>query len=211
MDAEGDMSDDQRERPGIPEPNCFTRPAGVLRRLTHRLGHLRQRLRYLGRPVSFDRTCTIEPTSRMRILNGGSISLGRYCEIYDHALMITYGGEIAFGDFCSVNQFAVIYGHGGLRVGNGVRIAAHTVIIPANHIFDDAGVPICLQGETKRGIVIEDDVWIGAGCLILDGVTIQRGAVIGAGSVVSRSIPAYAVATGAPARVIRRRGEASPS
>ncbi len=190
----------------FPTPNCFTRSRGLVPGALHLFGHLRNRLRHLGRPVSFDASCSIAPTARLKIVHGGSISFGRYCEVYEHAMLITYGGDISFGDYCSVNQFAVIYGHGGLRVGDGVRIAAHTVIIPANHVFEDPAVPICLQGETRRGVVIEDDVWVGAGCRILDGVRIGRGAVIGAGSVVTGPVPAFAVMAGVPARVIGRRG-----
>ncbi|MCK7515996.1 MAG: acyltransferase [Desulfobacterales bacterium] len=72
-------------------------------------------------------------------------------------------------------------GDGGLTIGNNVRIAAHTVIIPANHVFDDVNIPIRKQGLSKKGIVIEDDVWIGSGVKILDGVVIGKGCVIGAG------------------------------
>ena len=62
------------------------------------------------------------------------------------------------------------------------------------------------QGEGKQGaIIIEDDVWIGAGSIILTGVTISKGSVIGAGSVVAKSIPEYSIAVGNPAKVIHRR------
>jgi acetyltransferase-like isoleucine patch superfamily enzyme len=121
-------------------------------------------------------------------------------------MLITYGGDIDIGVNCSVNPYCVLYGLGGLKIGDNVRIAAHTVIVPANHTFDDPSIPICRQPETKKGIIIEDDVWIGAGCRILDGVRIGRGSVIGAGSVVTKSIPEMSVAVGVPARVIRRRG-----
>ncbi|NUQ39504.1 MAG: hypothetical protein HUU23_17315 [Caldilineales bacterium] len=65
---------------------------------------------------------------------------------------------------------------------------------------------MCWQPITSKGdIVIEDDVWLGVGAIVLDGVTIGRGAVIGAGAVVTESIPAYAIAVGAPARVVGHR------
>ncbi|MBI5189859.1 MAG: acyltransferase [Nitrospirae bacterium] len=140
-------------------------------------------------------------------LEGSRIEIGEGTIILEYASLYTVGGFIKIGRGCSVNNFCVLYGHGGLTIGDGVSIAAHTVIVPANHRFDDTGLPIKLQGETKKGIVIGDDVWIGANVTVLDGVTIGDGSVVGAGSVVTRDIPPMSVAAGNPARVIRRRGE----
>lgn len=93
----------------------------------------------------------------------------------------------------------------GFEIGDNVRIAAQVVIIPMNHIYEDPDTPIWKQGIRAKGIKIEDDVWIGAGAKILDGVTIGKGSVIGAGAVVTDDIPPYSVAVGVPARVIKKR------
>lgn len=114
-------------------------------------------------------------------------------------------GSIRLGAFNSVNPYCVLYGHGGLSTGDYVRIAAHTVIIPANHIFDNPDVPIARQGLTKKGIRIGNDVWVASGCSILDGVEIGDGCVIAAGAVVNRSILPYSVVAGVPAKVIKMR------
>jgi acetyltransferase-like isoleucine patch superfamily enzyme len=137
---------------------------------------------------------------------GGTIRLGANTVIQPRAYLDTgAGGRISLGEHNSVNPYCVIYGHGGLTTGAYVRIAAQTVLIPANHIFDDTTVPISRQGLRKKGIVIGNDVWIGAGCQILDGVEIGNGAVIAAGSVVNRHVDAFTVVGGVPARVIKTR------
>ena len=135
----------------------------------------------------------------LRTNGGGSITIGAHCEIHDFAMILTYGGHITIGDHCSLNPYSIIYGHGGTRIGNGVRIAAHCVIIPANHRRDARGAGR-LAGMEARGITIGDDVWIASGCQILDGVSIGSHATIGAGSVVTRPIPEHVTAVGAPAR-----------
>jgi acetyltransferase-like isoleucine patch superfamily enzyme len=120
-------------------------------------------------------------------------------------MLLTYGGHIRIGDNCSVNPFTIVYGHGGVTVGDGVRIAAHSVIIPANHNKSTAGLPVHQSGFTARGINIGDNVWIGAGARILDGVDIGCDVVVGAGCVVTKSIPAGQTVAGVPARSIGQR------
>lgn len=137
--------------------------------------------------------------AKIRANNGGRIFVGKFCSIHDFAIIISHGGKINIGDNCSVNSFCVLYDHGGLTIGNSVRIAAATIIVPANHIFDDLSTPIFKQGVRKSGIIIEDDIWIGAGAIILDGVRIGRGSVIGAGSVVTKSFACNSVIAGNPA------------
>lgn len=120
-------------------------------------------------------------------------------------MLMTYGGDIEIGDDCSINPFTIVYGHGGVRIGKGVRIACHSVIIPANHPTPDDQTALHSAPLTARGIVIGDNVWIGAGARILDGVQIGANAVVGAGSVVTRPVPANSTVAGVPAAVIRQR------
>jgi acetyltransferase-like isoleucine patch superfamily enzyme len=83
-------------------------------------------------------------------------------------------------------------------------------VFSENHQYGEDDVPIRLQGETRAPVIIEDDCWIGAGATILGEVHVGRGAVIGAGSVVTRDVPPNAVVAGIPAVVLRYRGK-SPS
>lgn len=170
------------------------------------LDRLFQSVRRLWTNVEFGEGCRIDARARLDTSLGGKIVLGRRCEIHAGAILATYGGEIRLGDDCSVNPYAVLYGHGGLLIGSGVRIATHCIIIPANHIFTDPNEFIFRQGVEARGIVIEDDVWLGAGVIVLDGVRIARGCVIGAGAVVTKSTEPGGIYVGVPARKIGQRG-----
>jgi acetyltransferase-like isoleucine patch superfamily enzyme len=98
-----------------------------------------------------------------------------------------------------------IGGPGNIKIGKNCLIAANSGIIANNHIFTDIHQNIAEQGVTRKGIVIEDNCWLGYGVKILDGVTIGEGSVIGAGAVVTKNIPPYSVAVGVPARVIKSR------
>lgn len=137
--------------------------------------------------------------------SAGAISIGRGTAIQPFAFLHSDGGRIIIGQYCSINPYALLYGQGGLNIGNYVRIASHVVIVPSNHIYDNIELPIVKQGSTQLGINIEDDVWIGTGARILDGVTIGKGCVIGAGSVVTKSTEPYGVYVGIPARKIKSR------
>lgn len=127
--------------------------------------------------------------------------LGEQSWIGGHALV---RGDVEFGSHCTVNPYAMISGK--VRCGDGVRIASHASLVGFNHGYDDPDMPIHLQKHESFGITIEGDVWIGANAVVVDGVTIGRGAVIAAGAVVSKDVPAMAIVGGVPARVLRFRG-----
>ena len=139
---------------------------------------------------------------------GGRIVVSDGVTISDGVIIATYGGSIEIEANVYIGPYCVIYGHGGLVIGRNAMIGAHTVIVPANHGFARVDVPMNVQPLTREGIVIGDDVWIGAGCKVLDGVRIGRGTVVGAGAVVTRDIAAYSVALGVPAVVVRSRQRA---
>lgn len=137
--------------------------------------------------------------------NGGSVTIGARTSIDKGVVIRAYGGQIKIGNDCTINPYSVIYGHGGLFIGDGVRIATHVIIIPSNHNFSDPNRFIFEQGETMQGVSIGDDVWLGAGVRVLDGVHIEAGSVIGAGSVVTKSTVPYGVYVGVPAKQISSR------
>lgn len=137
---------------------------------------------------------------------GGKVTVGRNTAIDIGTVLRADGGFIRIGDDCSVNPYCVLIGSvKGLIIGNGVRIAAHSAIIAQNHVFKDSSRYIYLQGISSKGIIIEDDVWIGAGARVLDGVTIRKGTVVAAGAVVTKSTESNSIVAGVPARKISQR------
>ncbi len=117
--------------------------------------------------------------------------------------------EIGKDTFVSCN--VCIAGPGNIKIGENCLIAAHVGIYANNHNFTDPMRSIKSQGVTRKGIVIEDDCWLGDGVKVLDGVTIGRGSVVGAGAVVTKDIPAFSIAVGIPAQVIKKRDGAECS
>jgi virginiamycin A acetyltransferase len=116
-------------------------------------------------------------------------------------------GDVAIGERVYINSGCVIYSGNGVTIGNDVLIAAGCVLAPVNHAFATRGRPILEQGfqQSRGGIVIEDDVWIGAGAVILDGAIVRRGAVIGALSLVRGEVEEYTIYAGYPLRPTGRR------
>lgn len=110
---------------------------------------------------------------------------------------ITIGKNSLIGEYC------VIRGQGGVTLGDRVYTSPFTQIIAVNHVFDDPGRAFTEQGITATGIIIEDDVWLGAGAIITDGVRIGKGAVVAAGAVVTKDVASHTVVGGVPARLIK--------
>lgn len=132
----------------------------------------------------------------------GSLKIGCRFEMSETARIETRGGAVVIGDNCSINSFSIIYGQGGVRIGNGVRIAANTVIISENHVISKE-VPFFLSGTASKGISIGSNCWIGTGCTVLDGVSISDNVVIAAGSVVTKDCVADSIYAGVPAKRMR--------
>lgn len=110
---------------------------------------------------------------------------------------------IRIGRDSLIGELNVLRGQGGITIGDRVYTAPMVQMLAVNHVFDDPRHPMLEQGITAQGIVVEDDVWVGAGAVITDGVRVGKGAVVAAGAVVTRDVPAHTVVGGVPARVLR--------
>jgi acetyltransferase-like isoleucine patch superfamily enzyme len=111
--------------------------------------------------------------------------------------------RIKIGRDSLIGEYSVIRGQGGVQIGDRVYTSPFTQIIAVNHVFDDPNRPFVEQGITAEGIVIEDDVWLGAGAVITDGVRVGKGAVVAAGAVVTKDVPPHTVVGGVPAKPIK--------
>jgi len=109
---------------------------------------------------------------------------------------------LEIGDFCAFGDGTFLTAGGGIRIGNYVATGPDAKIWSVNHRFEDPAVPWMKQGYEHKPVVIEDDVWIGASAFIKPGVRIGRGAIISAGTVLSKSVPAFAIVAGNPGRVV---------
>jgi acetyltransferase-like isoleucine patch superfamily enzyme len=116
-------------------------------------------------------------------------------------------GDVYIGPFTVINSGTVIYVGNGVTIGRNVSIASNCTIAPTNHEILKKGVIIQKQAfmPSRGGIIIEDDVWIGANTVLLDGAILRHGCVIGAASLVRSEVQAYSINVGNPLRLIRYR------
>jgi acetyltransferase-like isoleucine patch superfamily enzyme len=143
--------------------------------------------------------------SRDGIQLGRNVTIGRNASLVCTGVIARLGRGIRIGDRSAVGAGSFLGGQGGLTIGDDVLIGPGTHIFSENHDYADAARPIRTQGESRIGVTIGNDCWIGAGVIIVDGVDIGRGCVIAAGAVVTRSVPAFSVIAGVPARVLSSR------
>jgi len=125
--------------------------------------------------------------------------------LLNREVIIESPNKIEIGNNLQVNARCWISGGGNLKIGDNVLIGPHVVIHTANHNFKNKDILIREQGHTLKAIVIEDDVWIAANSTILPGVTIKKGTVIAAGSVITKDTEPYGVYAGVPAKKIKER------
>lgn len=148
--------------------------------------------------VRFSVSLTIAGMGNIRLGNGARIGRGCFLTAGQGSLII--GENVAISPCVNIGA-----DNGEIRIGAHTAIGPGTVIRAANHCFARQDVPIMRQGHSPGKVVIEEDVWIGANCVITPDVRIGRGAVVGAGAVVTRNVAPFSIVGGVPAREIGRR------
>jgi len=135
------------------------------------------------------------------------LRMGRDVQIYSQVI-IHDAARVSIGDNSSILSFSVLFGSGGIAIGRDVMIASHCSIFSITHSVDALKRGLVFRKtRTMAPVAIGDNVWIGTGARILPGVSIGANTVVGAGSVVNRSLPSGVVAAGVPAKIVRRLDE----
>lgn len=140
---------------------------------------------------------TVAGSSEAAIVMGSNVLLGPFSVCSSRDATIDIGDHTSIGSHCRIASMG-----GRLQIGQHVLIGAYSYIGGGNHSMQDVSVPMSRQSfNSKGGVDIGDDVWIGGHVVVLDGTRIGTGAVVGACSLVTKDIPPYAIAFGVPARV----------
>lgn len=158
-----------------------------------------------GKNLTIKDYVSIQALSREGIEFGDNVMIGCYTIIECTGVIRELGEGLKVGANSNFGDYNFIGVRGPVRIGNDVLFGPRVSIHAENHIFERVDTPIRKQGESREGVTIEDDCWIGSGAIILDGVMVGRGAVIAAGAVVAQDIPPFSVAAGVPAHPIRQR------
>jgi acetyltransferase-like isoleucine patch superfamily enzyme len=150
----------------------------------------------------------------------GAIVIAAHTQVLGHLVVLGHGGNIRIGESCFIGEYSRIWSADSITIGDRVLVSHNVNIHDHNahslsasdrslHIGQifSVGHPKTLENVSFAPIVIEDDAWIGFGSTILKGVTIGRGAIVGAAAVVTKDVPAYAIVVGNPARIV---GQARP-
>ena len=135
----------------------------------------------------------------------GRLIVGPWCWIGDDVALRSHSGRVTIGAKSVIGGGTTINSYLDVSIGEGALIADDVHITDFDHRTDRTDVPIKDQGIVTSPVRIGADVWLGRGVTVLRGVDIGRGSVIGAHAVVTRDIPPYSIAVGAPARVVRSR------
>ena len=188
----------RRRRLALWNPRGFISPSAVLDHRKLRLG---------AHVFLDDRVLIFQDT------DGGPVTLGdRVSLMRDVIIQTGEEGSVTIGEGTRIGPGCQFMGYkGSIRIGSLAHIAPNCAFYPYDHGIE----PGKLIGEqplqTRGNIVVEDDAWLGWGVIVLEGVRVGRGAVVGAGAVVTRDIPDEAIAAGMPARVVRMRDGSRPS
>lgn len=157
----------------------------------------------IGDNVVIDDNCLLDAKGfdNQGIRIGNGVFLGR------NSILSCKNGDIILGDRVNIGFNSEVFSGSRVVLGADVLVAAYCYFIGGDHVSGDAESAVTAQGSRSRGIEVGEKCWFGAAVKVLDGLTIGNNCVFGAGAVVTGDIPAYAIAVGLPAKVIRDRRE----
>ncbi len=160
----------------------------------------------VGSTFSIGDNVEINALSKKGVKIGNNVTILRNTIIECTGGIRNLGEGLVIGNNVGIAQNCFIQVRGMVIIGSNVIFGPGVSIFSENHNFSDKNQIILNQGESRKGVIIEDDVWVGARSVILDGVTIGAHSIIAAGSVVNKNIPEYSIYGGVPAKLIKTRG-----
>lgn len=159
-----------------------------------------------GRDLIVEDYAEINALSTRKMIFGDRVTIGKFAIIRPSN---AYGGAIGeglkIGNNSNIGPYSYIGCSGYVEIGDNVMMGPRVGIYAENHVFNRTDTPMKEQGVERKFVKIEDDVWIASNSVILAGVTVGRGSVIAAGSVVTKDVPPYSVVAGSPAQIIKNR------
>lgn len=157
-----------------------------------------------GRGTTLEAGVLIDGLSTEGIHLGANVTIGAYSQLRASTVS-NVGRGLRFRNNSSCEAYSFIGAAAWIEIGENVIMGQHVSFHAENHIFENIDMPIRLQGVTRLGITIDDDCWIGANVVFLDGCHIGRGCVVAAGAVVRGEVAPYSIIGGIPAKLIRFR------
>jgi acetyltransferase-like isoleucine patch superfamily enzyme len=160
----------------------------------------------IGDNVIIDDNCLLDAKGRDNagIRIGSGVFLGR------NSILSCKNGDIVLGARVNIGFNCEVFSGSRVILGDDTLVAAYCYFIGGDHNPQDVDASVSRQGTCSRGIEIGEKCWFGAGVKVLDGLTVGNNAIVGAGAVLTRPVPAYAIAAGVPARVMRDRRDPKP-
>jgi acetyltransferase-like isoleucine patch superfamily enzyme len=161
--------------------------------------------------ISLGKTITIGDNVQINALSKKGITIGDNVSILDNTIIECTGvirelGEsLEIGNNVGISQNCFIQVRGKVKIGSDVMLGPGVSIFSENHKYGSTDISMINQGTERLGVIIEDDVWIGARSVILNGVTLKKGCIIAAGSVVNKTYPEYSIIGGVPAKLLKSR------
>lgn len=143
---------------------------------------------------------------QIRVLFWGFLlkKIGKRVDIMNGVIIMS-PQKVEIGHDVLLNEFTRIGGQNGVKIGDFVQLSYNVTLVSQNHAYNDFSRPIKTQGYVGGPIIIEDDVWVGTNAVIMPGVTIGKGAIIGANAVVTKNVKPYTIVGGVPAKYIKHR------
>ncbi|WP_396144323.1 acyltransferase [Flavobacterium sp.] len=156
-----------------------------------------------GHSVTIGKLCEIDAFSSENIKLGNCVKIGSFSTLTSTSHLSKYGKGLIMGNNSAIGDYTHFGASGGIKIGNDVIMGSYISFHSENHNFNDSSKLIREQGVTSKGIVLGNNIWVGAKVTFLDGCKVGNNSVVAAGAVVKGVFPDNVVIGGVPARILK--------